>query len=69
MNAKTRHLLSEYLLNKSIAEALDEEDRMDLYEQTEESVWGVFEDWDNQAWEAANAKILRIKSVYGDGAW
>jgi hypothetical protein len=66
MNAKTRHLLSEYLFNKSADEALDEEDRMDLYEQMEDSVWGVFEDWENEDWEAANAKIVRIKSVYGD---
>jgi len=65
MNVETKTLLSEYLLDKSIDEDLDEMELMDSYEEMEWQVWGVFEDWSNEDWDAAETKILRVVETYG----
>lgn len=65
MNAETRHLLSAHLFDQAESARLDEDDRMDSFEEMECQVWGVFEDWASEDYEAASAKLIRIRGIYG----
>ena len=60
MNAETRSLLSEHLFNQAEDQRLDD-DEFDP-EAMEEYVWGVFEDWGNGDWDAAEVKLLRLRA-------